>query len=83
MFGYNSGLGMSIVTFDWAQIAYIGSPLATPCMTLVSLVCFSALNITSYRVGRSERRCRLCLLLLWVTIGSYLHSFFDNDMQGS
>ena len=21
---------MSLVTFDWAQIAYIGSPLATP-----------------------------------------------------
>ncbi|PAV19981.1 OPT oligopeptide transporter [Pyrrhoderma noxium] len=30
MFGYASGLGMSILTFDWAQIAYIGSPLATP-----------------------------------------------------
>ncbi|KAG6856129.1 hypothetical protein H0H87_007188, partial [Tephrocybe sp. NHM501043] len=30
MFGYVHGLGMSLVTFDWAQIAYIGSPLATP-----------------------------------------------------
>ncbi|KAG2365998.1 OPT oligopeptide transporter [Suillus spraguei] len=30
MFGYVSGMGMSMVTFDWAQIAYIGSPLATP-----------------------------------------------------
>jgi OPT family small oligopeptide transporter len=30
MFGYRSGLGMSVLTFDWAQIAYIGSPLATP-----------------------------------------------------
>ncbi|KAF5362813.1 hypothetical protein D9757_013666 [Collybiopsis confluens] len=30
MFGYRSGLGMSLLTFDWAQIAYIGSPLATP-----------------------------------------------------
>ncbi|KAH8116232.1 OPT oligopeptide transporter protein-domain-containing protein, partial [Phellopilus nigrolimitatus] len=30
MFGYSSGMGMSILTFDWAQIAYIGSPLATP-----------------------------------------------------
>lgn len=27
---YWSGLGMSIISFDWAQIAYIGSPLATP-----------------------------------------------------
>jgi hypothetical protein len=30
MFGYVSGMGMSTITFDWAQIAYIGSPLATP-----------------------------------------------------
>lgn len=30
MFGYSSGMGLSILTFDWAQIAYIGSPLATP-----------------------------------------------------
>jgi OPT family oligopeptide transporter len=30
LFGYSSGLGMSILTFDWSQIAYIGSPLATP-----------------------------------------------------
>ncbi|KAH8101599.1 OPT oligopeptide transporter [Cristinia sonorae] len=30
MFGYTHGLGMSLLTFDWAQIGYIGSPLATP-----------------------------------------------------
>ncbi|KAF8901367.1 OPT oligopeptide transporter [Gymnopilus junonius] len=30
MFGYFHGLGMSLFSFDWAQIAYIGSPLATP-----------------------------------------------------
>jgi len=30
LFGYHRGMGMSIITFDWAQIAYIGSPLATP-----------------------------------------------------
>jgi hypothetical protein len=31
MFGYVSGMGMSIVTFDWAQIAYIGkSSTASP-----------------------------------------------------
>ncbi|KAI5985970.1 OPT oligopeptide transporter protein-domain-containing protein [Pisolithus albus] len=27
LFGVSSGLGMSILTFDWAQIAWIGSPL--------------------------------------------------------
>jgi OPT family small oligopeptide transporter len=30
LFGYSSGLGMGLITFDWSQIAYIGSPLATP-----------------------------------------------------
>ncbi|EGO23107.1 hypothetical protein SERLADRAFT_371352 [Serpula lacrymans var. lacrymans S7.9] len=30
MFGYVSGMGMSLITFDWSQITYIGSPLATP-----------------------------------------------------
>ncbi|KAG9312692.1 OPT oligopeptide transporter protein-domain-containing protein [Chiua virens] len=30
LFGYQSGLGMSLITFDWSQISYIGSPLATP-----------------------------------------------------
>ncbi|OSX66500.1 hypothetical protein POSPLADRAFT_1043923 [Postia placenta MAD-698-R-SB12] len=30
LFGYTSGLGMSLITFDWAQISYIGSPLPTP-----------------------------------------------------
>jgi len=30
LFGYYSGLGFSLISFDWSQIAYIGSPLATP-----------------------------------------------------
>ena len=30
LFGYYTGLGMSLITFDWSQISYIGSPLATP-----------------------------------------------------
>ncbi|KAJ6559317.1 OPT oligopeptide transporter [Mycena sp. CBHHK59/15] len=30
LFGYVHGMGMSVVTFDWNQITYIGSPLATP-----------------------------------------------------
>ncbi|KAH8078046.1 OPT oligopeptide transporter [Cristinia sonorae] len=30
LFGVGHGLGMGLITFDWAQIAYIGSPLATP-----------------------------------------------------
>ncbi|KAJ7098330.1 OPT oligopeptide transporter [Mycena epipterygia] len=30
LFGANTGLGMSIVSFDWATMSFIGSPLATP-----------------------------------------------------
>ncbi|KAF8839866.1 small oligopeptide transporter [Paxillus ammoniavirescens] len=30
LFGYQSGLGLSMLTFDWSQIAYLSSPLATP-----------------------------------------------------
>ncbi|TFK67680.1 OPT oligopeptide transporter [Pluteus cervinus] len=30
LFGYVHGMGMSVITFDWAQITYIGSPLPTP-----------------------------------------------------
>ncbi|CAK5262981.1 unnamed protein product [Mycena citricolor] len=30
LFGVETGLGMGLLTFDWAQIAYTGSPLATP-----------------------------------------------------
>lgn len=30
VFGGASGLGASVVTFDWTQIVYVGSPLVTP-----------------------------------------------------
>jgi hypothetical protein len=30
LFGTLSGLGMGILTFDWAVISYAGSPLVTP-----------------------------------------------------
>ncbi|KAF5385559.1 hypothetical protein D9757_006749 [Collybiopsis confluens] len=30
LFGYVNGLGFSVLTFDWSQIAFLGSPLATP-----------------------------------------------------
>ncbi|TDL22377.1 small oligopeptide transporter [Rickenella mellea] len=38
MFGYNSGLGFSVLSFDWSQIAYIGSPLATPWWAEVNVI---------------------------------------------
>ncbi|ETW87600.1 oligopeptide transporter [Heterobasidion irregulare TC 32-1] len=30
LFGYASGLGMGFLTFDWAMISYVGSPLVVP-----------------------------------------------------
>ncbi|KAF7340037.1 OPT oligopeptide transporter [Mycena venus] len=30
VFGSLTGMGMSVITFDWAQISFIGSPLVTP-----------------------------------------------------
>ncbi|KAI0045919.1 OPT oligopeptide transporter [Auriscalpium vulgare] len=30
LFGYRSGMGFSLLTFDWSAIAFTGSPLATP-----------------------------------------------------
>ncbi|EJD54431.1 OPT oligopeptide transporter [Auricularia subglabra TFB-10046 SS5] len=39
LFGYQHGLGMSLLSFDWAQIAYLGSPLASPW--------WAELNVTS------------------------------------
>ncbi|KAL9939609.1 hypothetical protein V8E36_001426 [Tilletia maclaganii] len=44
LMGVSSGLGMGIITLDWSQISYIGSPLVTPwfteAQTLLSLILF-------------------------------------------
>ncbi|EXJ68163.1 OPT family small oligopeptide transporter [Cladophialophora psammophila CBS 110553] len=38
LFGVASGLGLFPMTFDWAQIAYIGSPLLTPWWAAANVV---------------------------------------------
>ncbi|KAI9572533.1 OPT oligopeptide transporter protein-domain-containing protein [Boletus coccyginus] len=38
LFGYVHGMGMSVITFDWSQIAYTGSPLATPWWAAVNIL---------------------------------------------
>ena len=38
LFGVSSGLGLFPVTLDWAQIAYIGSPLLTPFWAAMNVV---------------------------------------------
>jgi hypothetical protein len=30
LFGTQTGLGMSLLTFDWSMISFLGSPLVTP-----------------------------------------------------
>ncbi|KAJ7693632.1 glutathione transporter [Mycena rosella] len=52
LFGANTGLGMSIITFDWAQISFVGSPLVTPWWsemnTIASvIICFWFINVLS------------------------------------
>lgn len=37
LFGVSSGLGMSLVTFDWSQIAFIVSPLLVPWWGVVNI----------------------------------------------
>ncbi|KAF9518906.1 hypothetical protein BS47DRAFT_1289018 [Hydnum rufescens UP504] len=38
LFGANAGLGMGILTFDWTQIAWIGSPLMIPWWAEVNIM---------------------------------------------
>lgn len=37
LFGVATGLGMSGITFDWAQISYTGSPLVVPWFAAVNI----------------------------------------------
>ena len=37
LFGVATGLGMGVFTFDWAQIAYISSPLIVPWWAMVNI----------------------------------------------
>jgi hypothetical protein len=38
MFGSLSGLGMGLISFDWAQISLVGSPLVVPVCSVISQV---------------------------------------------
>jgi len=37
LFGVSTGLGMSLLTFDWTQITWTGSPLITPWWAQVNI----------------------------------------------
>lgn len=38
LFGTNSGLGLSVLTFDWNQVTYTGSPLVYPWWAEVNII---------------------------------------------
>lgn len=38
LFGIRTGLGMSILSFDWSQISWPGSPLVTPWWAEVNII---------------------------------------------
>lgn len=60
LFGYNTGLGMGFLTFDWAMISYVGSPLVIPVSKISHLVLFIVLLIIVYSGGlKSTVSCRL------------------------
>ena len=46
LFGYNHGLGMGFLTFDWSMIAYTSSPLVTPVSLLSPSFSFSTPRLT-------------------------------------
>ncbi|KAI0762717.1 OPT oligopeptide transporter [Fomes fomentarius] len=37
LFGYNTGLGLGFLTFDWSMISWLGSPLVSPWWTEVNV----------------------------------------------
>ncbi|KAL5374579.1 hypothetical protein PMIN02_012231 [Paraphaeosphaeria minitans] len=49
LFGMKNGLGLLPITFDWSQIAYIGSPLVVPTWAIANV--FAALIVWVYIVS--------------------------------
>ncbi len=38
LFGYQSGAGLSLLTFDWGMVASFANPLATPWWTTANIL---------------------------------------------
>ena len=66
LFGVASGLGLFPMTFDWAQIAYIGSPLLTPWWAAANVV--GGLAIVMWIVAPILCKIRISMLQLWTLI---------------
>lgn len=66
LFGTISGLGMGLVTFDWAQISNVGNPLVIPVFFFYT----SAYNIVLTTECFSGGRSSTCLPGSWSLSGS-------------
>jgi len=64
LFGVESGLGMSFLTFDWPRIAWIGSPLMGKYNPITMMWHLMKLTLSSPMVGRSQHFHWLCSFLL-------------------
>lgn len=62
LFGYQSGLGMGFLTFDWAMISYVGSPLVVP-VSIRSSSHFIYSILNSHTVVGSSELVRLVRVL--------------------
>lgn len=51
LFGVRSGMGMSVLTFDWTQITWIGSPLMGERVFLGSTISFLALYLWGVKLA--------------------------------
>ena len=54
LFGTVNGLGMSVLTFDWAQISVVGSPLVIPVCLIDTPKYDTILTAACYSGGRSS-----------------------------
>ncbi|KAJ3807537.1 OPT oligopeptide transporter [Lentinula aff. lateritia] len=82
LFGYVNGLGFSVLTFDWSQIAYIGSPLATPWWAQANVISGFLLFICAY-MGRQTLIAEMQFKNVWYGLHMPIlsRSAFDNTMQ--
>ncbi|KAI1432012.1 OPT-domain-containing protein [Xylaria sp. CBS 124048] len=73
LFGVVSGLGLFPITFDWAQVAYIGSPLLTPFWASMNVI--GGLIIVMWVIAPIAYYCNLFYSSYMPILSS---SVFDN-----
>lgn len=64
MFGYVHGMGMSLITFDWAQVSNLSSDPWSLSQLTFSADCIHRFTTPNTLVGSCQYLCRLRLLLL-------------------